>query len=309
MLLHHDLVTAPDATPTRAVVFLHGILGSGANLRSHARRFVQARPEFLAVLIDLRGHGNSLDVEGPDTVTSAAHDLAQTAQSWSVPVHAVVGHSFGGKVALAFARVQPGIAAVMTLDSAPGPSTGLGTGPRADARGSETTLEVLTVLETLQQAWPDRDAFIAELERRGLGRMLGQWLAMNLELRPEGWMFRLSLPRIHALLEDYFQLDLWPVVEQAAHTRQGPRLHLVIGTKSQVYSADDRTRAHTLEAESEGHVTVDLLNAGHWVHVEDPQGLSELLLKRLPSFPSPPRGEGQGEGEAFNRTDSSVSEP
>ncbi len=273
MLLHHDLVTAPDATPTRAIVFLHGILGSGANLRSHARRFVQARPEFLAALIDLRGHGSSLAAEGPDTVISAAHDVAQTALGWSVPVQAVVGHSFGGKVALAYAREQREVAAVMTLDSAPG--------PRADGRGSETTLEVLTVLETLQQAWPGRDAFIAELERRGLGKMIGQWLAMNLELRPEGWMFRLSLPRIHALLEDYFQLDLWPVVEQAAHTRQGPRLHLVIGEKSKVYSAEDRTRVRSLEAESKGHVTVDLLNAGHWVHVEDPQGLSEVLLERL----------------------------
>ena len=273
MLLHHELVTAPEATLTEAVVFLHGILGSGANLRSHARRFVQARPEFLAVLIDLRGHGSSLAVEDPDTVTSAAHDVAQTALRWSVPVHAVVGHSFGGKVALAYARVQPEVAAVMTLDSAPG--------PRIDARGSEATLQVLAVLETLEQVWPSRDAFIGEIERRGLGRMIGQWLAMNLELRPEGWAFRLSLPRIHALLEDYFHLDLWPVVEQAAHSKQGPRLHLVIGEKSPVYSPEDRTRVRSLEAESNGHVTVDVLNAGHWVHVEDPQGLSEVLLQRL----------------------------
>jgi pimeloyl-ACP methyl ester carboxylesterase len=270
MLLHNELLTAPGATPTKTVLFLHGILGSGANLRSHARAFIQARPDFLAALIDLRGHGRSLETDGEDTVTNAAADLAQTAQRWTTPVHAVVGHSFGGKVALAYARTHPGLTAVMTLDSAPG--------PRVDARGSEATLEVLTILEALARVWPTRDAFIAGIEARGLSRAIGQWLGMNLESRPEGWVFRLSLPRIHALLDDYFQLDLWPVVEDAARTKKGPRIHLVIGAKSSVYSPEDRLRA---EALADDFVTVDLLDAGHWVHVEDPHGLSEVLVRRL----------------------------
>ena len=278
MRLHHELLAAPGATPTKAVVFLHGILGSGANLRSHARRFIQSRPEFLAALIDLRAHGQSLGENGgDDTVAAAAQDLVQTAPSFRVPVAAVVGHSFGGKVALAFAKLQPNLQAVMTLDSAPG--------PRGDARGSEQALQVLTLLETLQHAWRDRDAFITEVEQRGLSRALGQWLAMNLEPRPDGFVFRLSLARIHALLEDSQALELWPVVERAAREKREPRIHLVIGAKSHVYAPEDRLRAHALAAESEGHVTVDLLNAGHWVHVEDPQGLSTALLERLSREP------------------------
>lgn len=271
MKLHHDLVSAPDATPTKAVFFLHGILGSGANLRSHARRFVQQRPENLAVLIDLRAHGDSLGTDGEDTVNNCANDLAETARTLSVPVRGVVGHSFGGKVALAFVKVQPGLEHVMTLDSAPG--------PRGDARGSESTLEVLNVLDALQRTWTGRDAFIAAIEAKGLSKMLGQWLAMNLELKSEGWVFRLALPRIHALLEDYFNVDLWPVVEEAA--RQGPRVHLVIGARSLVYSHEDRIRAQALEHDSNGRVSVDVLSAGHWVHVEDPQGVSEVLARRL----------------------------
>ena len=273
MRLHHSLITAPGASPTKAVLFLHGILGSGANLRSHARRLVQARPDLLGVLIDLRAHGDSLGLDGPDTIANAAQDVLQTSEQWSVPMHAVVGHSFGGKVALALARIHPQLSEVMTLDSAPG--------PRLDARGSETTLQVLTVLETLRLPWASRDAFVAEIETRGLSRDLGQWLAMNLELRGESWVFRLDLARIHALLEDYFEVDLWPVVEAAAHTRQGPRFHLVIGTRSNVYSHDDRVHAQSLESGSDGYVTVDLLEAGHWVHVDDPQGLSAVLINRL----------------------------
>jgi esterase len=173
---------------------------------------------------------------------------------------------------------------VMTLDSAPG--------PRGDARGSESTLEVLQALESMKGPWTGREAFCAELEGKGLSKMLGQWLAMNLESRPEGWVFRLSLPRIHALLEDYFEVDLWPVVEAAAQSKQGPKLHLVIGARSLVYAQEDRVRAQALEHESEGQVTVDVLSAGHWVHVDDPQGLSEALITRL--SPSPLAGRGSG---------------
>ncbi|HEY0881049.1 MAG TPA: hypothetical protein VGD87_05945, partial [Archangium sp.] len=68
MKLHHDVVRAPGATPTRAVFFLHGILGSGSNLRSHARKFVQEKPDLAGVLVDLRAHGSSLGTEGSDSL-------------------------------------------------------------------------------------------------------------------------------------------------------------------------------------------------------------------------------------------------
>lgn len=273
MLLHHDLVTAPGATPTKALLFLHGILGSGGNLRSHARTFVTAKPEYLAVLIDLRAHGESLGVEGADTVANAAEDVAQTSRLLGVSVTGVVGHSFGGKVALALAQAHPELLDVMTLDSAPG--------PRLDARGSEATVRVVSMLQSMQGPWPTREAFVQEVESHGQSRGLAQWLGMNLARKPEGFVFRLELTRILTLLDDYFAVDLWPLVERAAQTRLGPRFHLVIGTQSKVYEHDDRIRAQTLESESDGYVTVDLLDAGHWVHVDDPQGVSAVIARRF----------------------------
>jgi len=273
MLLHHDLVSAPGATPTRALLFLHGILGSGGNLRSHARTFVTAKPEYLAVLVDLRAHGESLGVEGADTVANAAEDVAQTSRLLGVPVTGVVGHSFGGKVALALAQAHPALLDVMTLDSAPG--------PRLDARGSEATVRVVTMLQSMHGPFPTREAFVQEVESHGLSRGLAQWLGMNLARKPEGFVFRLELTRILTLLDDYFAVDLWPLVERAAQTRTGPRFHLVIGTQSRVYEHDDRIRAQTLESDSDGSVTVDLLDAGHWVHVDDPQGVSAVIARRF----------------------------
>ncbi len=273
MLLHHELLTAPGATPKRLVVFLHGILGTGANLRSHAKRLISTQPETGALLMDLRAHGQSLGVEGADTLENAAADVAQTSRSLSLPVEAVVGHSFGGKVALAIAAQHPELKHVVTLDSAPG--------PRLDARGSETTVRVVTMLRELRGPWAKRDDFVADVEAHGQSKGLAQWLGMNLERREHGFVFTLELNRVDALLDDYFRVDLWPLVERAAKEKTGPRFHLVIGTKSKVYEHADRVRAQALESESDGYVTVDLLDAGHWIHVDAAQGVAEVLQRRL----------------------------
>jgi pimeloyl-ACP methyl ester carboxylesterase len=105
---------------------------------------------------------------------------------------------------------------------------------------------------------------------------------MNLEARDGAFHFRLSLPRIRALLESYFVTDLWPTLEAAAHGALGPAFHLVIGTRSIVFDHAERVHATQLEGESHGRVTVDLLDTGHWVHVDDPEGTLRVLLARVP---------------------------
>lgn len=273
MLLASELIRGAGASKTAA--FLHGILGSGANLRSHAKRFVQARPEWQVLLLDLRAHGESLGAEGADTVAAAARDVEQTARSLALSLSAVVGHSFGGKVALELARSHVELEHVVTLDSSPG--------ARPDARGSETTAQVMMLLETLRGPWASREDFVREVEARGQPRGVAQWLAMNVARADGQFVFRLDLSRIRALLEDYLVVDLWPVLEEAARSHQGPRFHLVIGGRSRVYEPDDRARAEALEALAgeSGFVTVDVLDAGHWVHVDDPDGVARVLQHRL----------------------------
>src|SRR5438552_5499927 len=103
------------ARPERTILFLHGILGRGNNLRTIARRFVEARPGWSAWLVDMRGHGRSpkgtsgasLEAVARDVVSLAA-PAAQAAQA----VTAIVGHSFGGKVA----REAAGIGSMSSLD-------------------------------------------------------------------------------------------------------------------------------------------------------------------------------------------------
>jgi pimeloyl-ACP methyl ester carboxylesterase len=136
-------------------------------------------------------------------------------------------------------------------------------------------MAVLRLLRGLKGPWDTRDAFMREVEAGGQARPLAQWLAMNLERREGGLFFRLDLGRIDALLASYLECDLWPLVE-ATHAQ----VHLVIGARSSVYVAADQARARALEASSHGRVTVDLLDTGHWMHVEDPDGVHRVLMAR-----------------------------
>jgi pimeloyl-ACP methyl ester carboxylesterase len=269
--LRHELIAAPGATPTHNVLFLHGILGAGTNLRSLAKRFVAKQPQWQGVLVDLRAHGGSLGRDGDDTVEQAAGDVAALIRQLALPTAAIVAHSFGGKVALLVAAdASPNLGHVALIDSAPG--------TRFDHRGSELTLQVLEILDSLgQQTWASRDDFVRALVARGQDRGVALWLAMNVAAVDGRYRFTLELPRIHALLESYFGLDTWPVLEHGSTTA----FHLIIGERSAVYDEGERARAQSLAADSEGRITIDVLPAGHWVHVDDFEGLLRVLLARI----------------------------
>ena len=266
MRLGYDTLAGGSA-PAKAIAFLHGILGTRVNWRSHARRFVERRPEYLALLVDLRAHGQSQGVDGEDSVAAAARDVVETARSVGLPLGQVVGHSFGGKVALGLFEQVPELERVVTIDSGPG--------PRLDARGSEATVRVLALLGTLEGPWKSREAFVAEVEARGESRSMAQWLAMNLGFDAGGYRLMVKLGRIRALLDSYLALDAWPMLE-AALRRARPRVELVIADGSEVYDEADRGRAGRLAAVFP-RLGVRVLHGGHWLHVENPAGVDRVL--------------------------------
>mmetsp|Transcript_20063 Transcript_20063/g.24721 ORF Transcript_20063/g.24721 Transcript_20063/m.24721 type:complete len:201 (+) Transcript_20063:54-656(+) len=98
----------------RTVIFLHGLLGSGKNLRNPAKKLTQSYPDDIAaLLLDLRGHGNSnhdpnlRPLQPPHTIHNCAFDIIQTMTTLGLtgenhsPI-GCVGHSFGGRCALQY---------------------------------------------------------------------------------------------------------------------------------------------------------------------------------------------------------------
>ncbi|NOU31185.1 MAG: alpha/beta hydrolase [Polyangiaceae bacterium] len=265
-------VTTPGTNPTRWMLFLHGIFGSGSNLRSIARGFLDGvgDPSWGALLVDLRKHGRSQDLPPPHTLQSASNDVVQLIASEGIVMDGIVGHSFGGKVALdVVAAVDGDLAWAFILDSMPG--------ARPDHRGSESTVRVLELLESSAPTYPTREAFVARVVEHGLAESLGTWLAMN--LAPEaagGFRLRLETPAIRALLEDYFEKDLWSVLE---HPPGRVQFDVVIAGASNVYSDADRARARTLVGPR--LAVEEIEGASHWLHVDKAKEVVQRLVARV----------------------------
>lgn len=261
--------------PERWALVLHGILGTKSNWRGVMRRVVAERPRWGALLVDLRNHGESTrGFSPPDTVDAAAADLERLVAHAGLRVDAVIGHSYGGKVALAFAARRRGdLGHLVVVDAAPG--------ARPDARGSEGTVAVVELLGRLPRRHPSREAFVEAVVAGGHARELATWLAMNLEREGDGFALAIDPARIRAMLDDYFAVDLWPVLD-ALPGRMS--VDVLVGGRSAVLSAEDRARLARGAAAHPGRLRVHVVEeAGHWVHVDAPDATVAVLARALPA--------------------------
>ncbi len=233
----------------RTALILHGILGSSGNWRSFARRMAKAHGGWRFVLVDLRHHGDSGGAPPPDTVAACAADLVSLG-----PAEVVVGHSFGGKVALCYARDHgSGLRTVWSLDSPPGPSHG----------GAREVEQVIAAVRSLSMPVADRELVVDHFRQLGFSGALSGWMTTNVRRTDAGFEWRFDIDRIETLLADYRDLDLWGYVEASPI-----EIRILRAGRSDRWSAQDAARA-----------TDVLPNAGHWVHVEDPEGLAALLTQ------------------------------
>jgi pimeloyl-ACP methyl ester carboxylesterase len=115
-VLGHEIIATPEAH--RWALVIHGVFGSLKNWRGFARRLSEACQGWGFVVVDLPGHGGS-------TAAAPAHDLAAVSAALSRlcasldrPMHGIIGHSLGGKVALYHAlRSGHAFEQVWVLDS------------------------------------------------------------------------------------------------------------------------------------------------------------------------------------------------
>jgi len=257
----YEVVQAPGSSPGQVGLLLHGILGSGRNWRTFARKLVVRTPDVAWVCVDLRNHGESRGAPPPHTVTTTADDLLAVTSQVGSPTH-VVGHSFGGKVALRYAERHPGtLQRVWVLDS------------RVDADPPSDDNEVALVMKALRETRlpiPDRQTLANDLVTRGFSVSLSQWMTTNLRRQGEGFGWAFDLSAIEEMIDDYWRLDLMSVLADPPC-----RVDLVRAGRSDRWGPDtlDRIRA---VASPEVHLHV-LPNSGHWIHVDDPEGLLALL--------------------------------
>lgn len=270
-ILAHAFVEPAARERSSWIYFLHGIFGAGRNWASVARRLTRERREWGGVLVDLRLHGESQEFDPPHTLEACARDVGRLAEALAghAPPTAMLGHSFGGKVALALLQTGPARShQVWVVDSSPE--------ARPHGGAAATMLEALG---GLPGPFDSRETAIRGLEARGFDRFVAAWMATNLEREEEGFRWRFELPALESLVRDFFRVALWSVVEEPP---PGVVLHFVKANASEVMSPATCQRLEAAGRRT-GRVHLHRVAGGHWVNADNPDALLDLLVAQLPA--------------------------
>jgi pimeloyl-ACP methyl ester carboxylesterase len=221
------------------------------------------------VLVDLRLHGGSrTGFDAPHTLLRCAEDVLRLESHLGLPADVLLGHSFGGKVALVRAEQAPHPRQVWVIDSTlrVGPPTG-------------SAWRVIEIVRTLPRSFSSREELADMMVSHGFARPVGLWLAMNLERGADGFVWKLDWQGVEEMLLDYFSADVWPVIEQPP---VGTDFHIVRATESDAIDAESRARVRSA-GESNGRVSLHEIPGGHWVNVDNPEGVLDALMRFLPA--------------------------
>lgn len=270
-------------------VLLHGILGSRKNWGSFARRLAQEFPTWQFLLVDLRCHGDSSLIKKrvPHTVASAALDVLKLVAQLRVTPRVLVGHSFGGKVALSMveqaAKPLARPVRVWALDATPGKV-------RPGGDGEDHPGELIDFLSKMPKQVSSKREVVEALVREGFSKDVAQWVATNLRRSgsPDSssfsWVF--DLEGIADMYKSYEETNLWKIVEDVP---RGVHVNFLKAERSlHRWALEDLQRIHAAEelaADEGGGVQMHVLeDAGHWVHADNPDGLFRILSSSFHGF-------------------------
>lgn len=242
----------------RPLIVLHGILGAGSNWHSISKNIFSQH--FRVFALDLRNHGHSPH-GSPMTLRVMAEDVIEFMDDHELESATLLGHSMGGKVAMELAVHHPEkLDRLIVVDISP---FGYPDGHTHLFRAMSDLR-----LDSFEKR-PQVDAALA-VDVRDLA--IRQFLLKNLHRGSEGFEWRINLPQI---IVDYDHLR-GPVTEAVCTV---PTL-FIRGTKSDYITDND---IDSIRKQFPNSTFVDIADAGHWVHAEQP----EQLAKEVISFSHP----------------------
>lgn len=236
------------------VLLLHGLFGSGRNWATLGRALAQ---QHRVLLPDARNHGGS-----PWAATMSYAEMADDLEALIVreglerPI--VIGHSMGGKAAMALALLQPqAVAGLAVIDIA----------PEAYADQFSSYVHAMRSLD-LAAAGSRRELQQTLAASLGGGAPV-DFLLQNLRRHDERFDWRINLMGIGRCMG-----ELCGFPEDLRQSRyDGPTL-FVSGGESGYVQPSSEAGIRALFPAAQLHTIAD---AGHWVHADQP----DALLRRL----------------------------
>lgn len=266
---NYQLYGPKGSPPNKRWVFLHGLMGSGQNWR----RIVSGLGADQEILtFDQRGHGRSMKPLTGYAAEDYAEDLYLIVQELGWEKFILVGHSMGGRNALMFAHMFPEKLLKLVISDI-GPEGQ----PEAVTYYHKMLGLIPTPFTTKREA---KDFFMnrfAPLFRAEFGghenlETLGAYLYSNLDEQPDGTAnWRFSPEAIFASVKQGRAKDHW------RELRMLPMPTLVVrGAQSTELSEEVFKKMQLSNPNITG---VEIPNAGHWVHADQPQAFLEAILQ------------------------------
>jgi pimeloyl-ACP methyl ester carboxylesterase len=141
-------LTVDDGGSGEAIVFVHSLAG---NTRHWSGQLDHLRKTRRAVALDLRGHGKSeAPRNGEYSMEAQAEDVSAVADALALKRFALVGHSMGAGVALAYAGAHPERVTHFLLADPIGDGTQT---PEAEVRPFLEALDSPAYTETIEGYW------------------------------------------------------------------------------------------------------------------------------------------------------------
>ncbi len=255
MTVELEYLEVGDGAP---VVLMHGLYGSSTNWRNIAKALGDRHRVYS---VDLRNHGRSPWV-ATMSYREMADDVAALIERLGLERPCVVGHSMGGKVAMTLALAEPQrVGRLAVVDIAP-----VSYGDRLSSyttamRGIDTV--AATSRGEIQHA------LLTRIPDEGIVGFLMQ----NLVRHDEQFDWRINLNALAGAMGD---IGGFPA-ELEGRTFTGPAT-LINGVRSDYVTDEGRAAFKRCFPAAR---FVEIADAGHWLHVDQPQAVIDALRDAL----------------------------
>jgi pimeloyl-ACP methyl ester carboxylesterase len=240
------------------LLILHGLFGSGDNWLSIAKKIAG---RFSCILPDLPNHGDSPKLKDFDYPHIAEALQSFLREHFDTPM-IVMGHSMGGKAAMALALENPdAVSKLIVVDMA----------PKTYPAGHEEILDAMRSVD-LSEVSARRDAD-EQLARNIPNAAVRAFLLKNLRGKDSKYSWRIDLDLLKRRYSDI--LD-WPY---DSGTYENPVL-FIRGEQSNYIGDEDMHTAQSFFPAAELRTVPD---TGHWLHAEKTDRFLDIFSRFIDS--------------------------
>jgi esterase len=240
----------------KAIVLIHGLFGSLDNLGLLARSL---KDNYKVISVDLRNHGKSAHTD-TFTYQDMANDVLAVIDELNIEQFSVVGHSMGGKVAMALSEVATTrLEHLMILDMAP---------VHYHVHRHENVFAGLR--EVAKHTVHKRSEADVYLAKHVLEPGVRQFLLKSFAKDGDSYNWRFN---VEGLIANYATIMGWKDVLPF----EGKTL-FIKGQESEYILPEHREKIALQFPHAKAHMVA---NTGHWLHAEKPETVNRIILSFL----------------------------